>query len=136
MKCKHGKAVVDGESFSCDSIDFYDFKSHGDLESWAGEGNDAWGWVAPDGREFAALGQADGTAFMEVTRKGELIYLGRLPQQSVTSIWRDMKTYKNYMLIGSEAVGAGVQVFDMTKLLDIDPASPKNFSTTEDLTGF
>ncbi|KAI7155268.1 hypothetical protein KC349_g7103 [Hortaea werneckii] len=136
VKCKNGKAVVDGETFSCNNIDFYDFKSHGDLESWAGEGNDAWGWVAPDGREFVALGQADGTAFMEITKKGKLVYLGRLPQQSVTSIWRDMKTYKNYMLIGSEAVGAGVQVFDMTKLLDIDPASPKNFSTTEDLTGF
>jgi choice-of-anchor B domain-containing protein len=62
--------------------------------------------------------------------------LGRLPQQSVTSIWHDIKGYKNYIVVGSEAEGHGIQVFDMMKLVDIDPAQPKNFSTTSDLTGW
>lgn len=39
------------------------------------------------------------------------------------------------MVIGSEAVGHGIQIFDMTKLLDLSPENPKNFSTTTDLTG-
>ena len=39
----------------------YDFLSHADLGSWAGEGSDTWGWVSDEGREFVAIGQADGT---------------------------------------------------------------------------
>ena len=42
---------------------------------------------------------------------------------------------KNYMLIDSEAVGHDVQIFDMAKLLSIDPVAPVNFSTTAGITG-
>ena len=119
-------------------IDFYDFVSHADLGSWTGEGSDCWGWVSRTGREFIAIGQNDGTAFAEITSKGKLVYLGRLPQQSVSSIWHDMKVFKkNYMAIGSEAADHGIQIFDMTKLLDPSLiSSPKNFSITDDVTGF
>ena len=64
-----------------------------------------------------------------------MIYLGRLPQQSSTSIWREIRGYKNYLVIGSEAVNHGVQIFDFRKLLNLDPAKPKVFSTKTDLTG-
>jgi hypothetical protein len=40
------------------------------------------------------------------------------------------------MVIGSESVNHGVQFFDMKKLLTLDPAKPKNFSTTTDLAGW
>lgn len=46
-----------------------------------------------------------------------------------------MRSYKNYMIIGSEAFNHGIQVFDMSKLIDIDPASPVEFSGDADLTG-
>jgi hypothetical protein len=39
------------------------------------------------------------------------------------------------MIIGSEAEGHGIQIFDMKKLLDIDPAKPVTFSNDKDLTG-
>ncbi|KAF2716301.1 hypothetical protein K431DRAFT_20777 [Polychaeton citri CBS 116435] len=39
------------------------------------------------------------------------------------------------MIIGSEARGHGVQIFDMKKLLDLDPRKPVNFSITADVTG-
>lgn len=115
------------------------------------------GWVSDKGREFAAVGQVrrlwatftlcrlngsnkrlqeDGTAFVEILKSGKISYLGRLPQQSAFSRWREMKSYREYMLIGSEAVNHGVQFFDMKKLLDVDPRSPKNFSTSTDLAGF
>lgn len=116
-------------------MDLLDFKSHADLGSFVGEGSSSWGWVSADGREFAAIGQADGTAFAEITPKGKLVYLGRLPQQSVFSIWREIRVFHDYMIIGSEAVGHGIQIFDMKKLLDISPSNPKNFSTKTDLTG-
>lgn len=93
----------------------YDFLSHTSLGS-TGEGSSSWGWTSDDGREFVGIGQQDGTAFVEITKKGKMLYLGRLPQQSVTSIWREIRAYKNYLLIGSEALGHGVQIFDMKKV--------------------
>jgi hypothetical protein len=39
------------------------------------------------------------------------------------------------MIIGSEAVGHGIQIFDMKKLIDINPASPVTFSNNGDLVG-
>jgi hypothetical protein len=39
------------------------------------------------------------------------------------------------MIIGSEAEGHGIQIFDMKKLLEIDPAKPVTFSNTKDLVG-
>ncbi len=64
------------------------------------------------------MAQADGAAFAELTEQGKLVYLGRLPQSSTAapSIWREIRGYKNYIIIGSEAQGHGVQVFDMLKV--------------------
>ena len=71
---------------------------------------------------------------MEISPEGKLVYLGRLPQISSVSIWREIRVYKNYAIIGSEAVNHYVQVFDLTKLLSVDPASPVTFSNDNDLT--
>ena len=116
-------------------MDLYDFASHADLGSYAGEGSSSWGWVSADGREFAIIGQADGAAFAEVSKQGKLIYLGRLPQQSVFSIWREIRVWRDYVVIGSEAVGHGIQFFDLKKLLTLSPSNPRNFSTTTDVDG-
>ena len=71
-----------------------------------------------------AIGQADGAAFAEVSAEGKLVYLGRLPQspEAQPSIWREIKGFKNYMVIGSEADNHGVQIFDMTKARRSSPA--------------
>jgi choice-of-anchor B domain-containing protein len=80
------------------------------------------------------VGQTDGTAFVEVKSDGTLQYLGRLPTQSSSSTWRDIKVIGNYAYIGSEASRHGLQVFDLTKLLALSPSSPKTFSISSDLT--
>lgn len=41
--------------------------------------------------QFGIFTQTDGTSFVEVLSSGEMIYLGRLPTQTVTSLWRDAK---------------------------------------------
>ena len=82
-----------------------------------------------------SIGQLDGAAFAEVTKKGKLVYLGRLPAQASPVIWREIKVNGDYVIIGSEGVGHNVQIFDMKKLLHIDPRKPKTFSTETDLTG-
>ncbi|CAJ2506771.1 Uu.00g079570.m01.CDS01 [Anthostomella pinea] len=142
VPCVGGLAeLVEGDplyTFNCSNIDLYDFKSHADLGSDGGEGAGSWGWTSEDGREFMAVGQSDGAAFMEISAEGKLVYLGRLPQwtEADPSLWREMKGYQSYMVIGSEAVNHGVQFFDMKKLLDVDPASPVVFSNADDIYHF
>lgn len=120
VPCKNGKAeAVKGDAnntFRCKNIDLYHFLPHSAFGSTTGEGSSSWGWTAPNGREFIAFGQADGAAFAEITKKGKLVYLGRLPQYSVPAIWREIRAYKNYMVIGSEALGHNIQIFDMRKV--------------------
>ncbi|KAG7103295.1 hypothetical protein HYQ44_017383 [Verticillium longisporum] len=140
IPCVNGvAAVVPGDrlnTFKCDKVDFYDFKSHADLGSKTGQGSSSWGWTAPNGREFVVVAQADGASFSEITSAGKLVYLGRLPPYSTNSIWRELRGYKNFIVIGSEASRHGVQIFDLSKLLTVNPASPVTFSNSRDLTGY
>ncbi|KAK3984426.1 hypothetical protein QBC44DRAFT_277310 [Cladorrhinum sp. PSN332] len=142
IRCKKGvAAVVPGDpmqTFKCNNVDYYDFVSHADLGSALGEGSSSWGWTSRDGREFVVIAQADGAAFAEINKKGKLIYLGRLPQSSTAepSIWREIRGYKNFIIIGSEAVNHGVQVFDMSKLLKINPKKPVTFDADKDVTSW
>ena len=118
-------------------MDLYHFISHGDMGS-TGAGSSSWGWVADDGREFITIGQEDGTTFAEISSESKLIVLARLPQVSLPSDWREIRSYKNYMIIGSEAVDHGIQIFDMTKLLDIDveASGVVIYDALDDLTGY
>ncbi|TKX24082.1 hypothetical protein C1H76_3650 [Elsinoe australis] len=140
-KCVDGiAAAIPGDAnntFQCNNIDLYHFLSHAQLGSTQGQGYSSWGWTHKrSGREFVAIGQFDGTAFVEITRKGKMVYLGRLPQYDpIGSRWREIRTLGDYIVIGSEAIVHGVQIFDMKKLLRLDPSNPKTFSQS-DLTGW
>lgn len=124
-------------------MDAYDFLNHYDMGGGEADprypnrrGSSIWGWVSPKGRQIALVGQHTGTAFLEVSREGKLTYLGRLPaQDGVGSSWREIRVLKNYAIIGSEAVGHNIQVFDLNKVLAINPRRPKTFNKDTDLTG-
>ncbi|KAF2014313.1 hypothetical protein BU24DRAFT_463111 [Aaosphaeria arxii CBS 175.79] len=142
-QCKDGKAVPFRDEpnnfYRCNNINLHHFLSHTDLGSEVGLGSSSWGWVAPDGREFAIIAQADGAAFAEITTAGKLRYLGRLPQtQGVeANRWREIRTYKNFIVIGSETVNHHIQIFDLRKLLDIDYRNgPVTFHPKDSLTSF
>ncbi|KAK0614755.1 hypothetical protein B0T14DRAFT_437141 [Immersiella caudata] len=128
--CVNGKA---GE-YQCNKVDLVAFLRHQDMGSSTRKGNDVWGWTSSIGREFGAVGQTDGTAFVEILKDGSLVYLGRLPTQTSSSSWRDMKVIGDYVYIGAESSNHGLQVFDMKKLLTIQPGSPRTFSISSDLT--
>lgn len=85
--------------------------SHAD--SWVG------GWTSTTGREFGAVGQTDGTAFVEILADGSLVYLGRLPIHTSSSDCRDMKVIGDSVYIGAEASNRGLQTFDLKKLLAV-----------------
>lgn len=62
-----------------------------------------------------------------------MVYLGRLPQyDDIGSRWREVRVVGDLLVVGSEAIKHGIQIFDMRKVLDLDPASPTTF-TQDDL---
>jgi len=122
--CTNGTA---GE-YKCNNVDMMGFLRHQDMGSRTRVGNDVWGWTSSTGREFGAVGQSDGTAFVEILADGSLAYVGRLPTQTVASTWRDMKTIGNFLYVGSEAQNHGMQIFDMRNLLSTSASSPTTFS--------
>jgi hypothetical protein len=97
----------------------YSFTPHADIGSDVKVGNDIWGWSYTSNgatREFGLVGQMDGTAFVEILPTGQISYLGRLPTQTNASVWRDIKVIGTHAYIGSEALGHGIQVFDLSKV--------------------
>ncbi|RYP56104.1 hypothetical protein DL769_009975 [Monosporascus sp. CRB-8-3] len=142
-QCRDGKAVPFRDQptnfYRCNNVNLHHFLSHKALGSAVGEGSSSWGWVSDDGREFAIIAQGDGAAFAEITNAGKLRYLGRLPQTAgtPTSRWREIRTYKHYIVIASETYDHHIQIFDLKKLLDIDyRKGPVTFDPESDLTGF
>ena len=88
-----------------------------------------------DGKEYVLLGRTNGTAFIDISDPTNPIYLGNLNTNTVSSLWRDIKVYNNYAFIVSEASGHGMQVFDLTKLRNVNNP-PVNFSADAVYTGF
>jgi len=106
--------------YACKGIDLMGHLSLDQLD--ASGGNDCWGWTDPaTGKEYALMGLDNGTAFVDVTVANDPVYLGKLPTETVASIWRDIKVYQQYALIVADrAENHGVQVFDLTRLRNID----------------
>ena len=84
-------------------------------------GSDSWGWTDPDtGNEYAIVGLSNGTAFIDISNPVNPEHLGTLPTQTFNSSWRDVKVYNNHAFIVSEAANHGMQVFDLTKLRNVN----------------
>ncbi|EAA35541.3 hypothetical protein GE21DRAFT_1844 [Neurospora crassa] len=147
-KCVNGFAeAVQGDAlhtFRCKNMDLYDFINHATIGSplateEGATGSSIWGWTDPrSGREFIAVGMYQGTGLAEILPKGRLLVLGFLPAPAALgqhALWKEIRAYKNYMIIGSELEDHGIQIFDMRKLLTINPKeAPVTFSI-DDVTG-
>ena len=78
--------------------------------------NDVWGYVAPDGTEYALLGLYDGVAVISLADPANPTEVGRTKQQN--SNWRDMKTYGEYAYVVADEGDAGLTVIDLRNLPD------------------
>nr|WP_299385938.1 choice-of-anchor B family protein [Allomuricauda sp.] len=112
--CASGMASI----FPCDG---YDLLFQMEISAFAGAaGNDIWGWTdTANNREYALVGLDNGTAFVDITDEDDPTYLGKLPTATSASTWRDLKVYGNHVFIVSEAPGHGMQVFDLTRLRNV-----------------
>lgn len=128
--CENGSAGP----FACDGYDLLGRISLSDFG--ANSGNDIWGWTdSSTGKEYALMGLDNGTAFVDISDSGNLVYLGKLPTATEASIWRDVKVFSDHAFIVSEANGHGMQVFDLTRLREVaDP--PQTFDEDARYTGF
>lgn len=69
---------------------------------------------AANGREYALVGTSLGTTIVDVTNPDSPVKLFDIP--SVNSIWREIKTYKEFAYVTTEGNNAGLQIVDMTNL--------------------
>jgi len=130
--CVNGFADI----YPCDN---YDLLSHISLNTLAGngtEGNDSWGWTDPNTqKEYALMGINKGVVFIDITNPLTPIILGTLKTSTVNSSWRDVKVYKDYAFIVSEALNHGMQVFDLKRLRTVT-TPPEEFSADVHFTEF
>ncbi len=73
--------------------------------------NDIWGYVAPNGDEYALVGLRNGVSIVSLIDPSNPIEVSYLPGLSTT--WRDLKTWDQYAYVTNES-GNGVMVIDLT----------------------
>ncbi len=78
--------------------------------------NDIWGYETNDNREFAIVGTESGTSIIEIL-DNTTIERGFI--EGGPSTWRDIKSYGEYIYIGTENSNGGVQIVSMQ-----DPDNP------------
>ncbi|MCH9015440.1 MAG: choice-of-anchor B family protein [Gemmatimonadetes bacterium] len=129
IDCEDGWAA----QFECSDVNLVSFIPVSELGGGRGVFlNDLWGWTDPDtGKEYAIVGRADGTSFVDLSDPLNPVYIGNLPRTAGAnaSAWRDMKVYANHAYITSDRAGDhGIQVFDLTQLRGL--TSPVTFEET------
>jgi choice-of-anchor B domain-containing protein len=83
----------------------------------ARKGNDIWGWTDPStGKEYAIMGLDSKTSFIDISNPANPIHIADIKTATRSSTWRDMKIYKNYAYIVSEAYRHGMQVVNLEQL--------------------
>ncbi|HWC14327.1 MAG TPA: choice-of-anchor B family protein [Actinomycetota bacterium] len=118
FECEGGMAGP----FPCQNVDLASIFPLGG--AGAGTGNDVWGWTDPKtGKEYALVGSALVTTFVDVTDPENPRNVGFLPTSGITDfvLWRDIKVDGNYAFIVAEHTNHGMQVFDLTRLRDAGP---------------
>lgn len=124
IECQDGSV---NDLFPCEGVDLLSMVSTDALANDRGANlNDIWGWTDPEsGREIVLAGRTDGTSFIDITDPSNPLVIGQVmrTEGSPGAWWRDVKTYQNYAYIVADGSGEhGMQVFDLTRLLEVDPA--------------
>ena len=109
-------------NFDCKDIDMLSFISPKELTGGTfTELNDLWGWTDnTTGKEYALVGLRNGTSFVDISDPTNPNVLGFLPTATTSSIWRDIKVYKDHAYIVADNVSDhGIQIFDLKQLRNI-----------------
>ena len=91
--------------------------------------SDIWGWVDPETQdEYVIVGKTHGAGFFRVTDPADPEYLGELPSGAAAHlIWFDIKVFEDHAFIVSESNPHGMQVFDLTRLRELEADPERQF---------
>ncbi|MEM9835983.1 MAG: choice-of-anchor B family protein [Bacteroidota bacterium] len=80
--------------------------------------NDIWGYVAPDGTEYALVGKTNGVSIVSLADPDNAVEVASIPGQFST--WRDLKTYGQFAYIVTDQGGTteGLTIIDLSNLPD------------------
>ena len=112
--------------YPCDDVDLLAFLSIRDivdgLSVFVTATNDIWGWTDPmTGVEYALVGMSSGTAFVDLSDPVNPKPIGYLVSKTGSSVWRDIKVYKDHaFIVADAAANHGMQVFDLTQLRTVE----------------
>ena len=120
--CIRGMAA---DTYPCDGIDMWSHLTPAELGlSFV---NDIWGWTDPTTRDdYALIGGGEGLVVVDISDPKRPDVIGILPTKTTGSFfWRDVKVLGNYAYIVSEDPGHGMQVLDLSAVVDItgDPVT-------------
>lgn len=78
--------------------------------------NDIWGYVAPDGTEYAIVGVYNGVSIVSLADPTAAVEVAFIPGQN--SIWRDIKTWGTHAYVTTDQGGTteGLTVIDLANL--------------------
>jgi len=99
--------------FVCFSQNSLNMSLLGEYDYPNSQGNDIWGWVAPDGSEYALVGLTDGFSVVNVTDPLNPTEEFFIPD--LNSIWRDVKTWGHFAYVTTEE-DAGLLIVDLSDM--------------------
>jgi len=120
VSCVAGKITspASGEVHDCNAITLLGHVLPADMGQATGF-NDIWGWSDTETNlEVVLAGWRDGVSVVDVTDPANPRYIALIPKTAGTngSSWRDIKVFKHYAYIVSEANDHGMQVIDLSVL--------------------
>lgn len=89
--------------------------------------NEVWGYVDCEGNEFAIIGSSTHIHFIDLADPSNLVEIDSFPGGQ-TTVWRDMKTYKDRAYAVSDNTNEGLMIFDLS---DLPNSITKTYHSTE-----
>jgi choice-of-anchor B domain-containing protein len=129
VPCADGSA----DEYTCENVDLLARLPLNATPEFSESSSDIWGWTDPvTGIEYAIINQYDHTAFVDLSDPAAPFVVGTLAAPS-EAVARDAKTYADHALIGTDNGGAPLQVFDLTRLRDVE-SPPATFTADAEYT--
>lgn len=75
--------------------------------------NDIWGYVDPNGHEYALVGLTHGVSIVDISTPSQPVEVQFIPGPE--SVWRDIKTFDHYAYISNET-DSGILIIDLAGL--------------------
>lgn len=89
--------------------------------------NEVWGYVDCEGGEYAILGSASRVHFIDLADPSNVEEIASFAGGQ-TTVWRDMKTYKDRAYAVSDNTNEGLMIFDLS---DLPNSVTKTYQSTE-----